>query len=131
MRGILRSVGVDTDLIYVWSGVEQTRYMYALNGGGAAAVNNFRLVESAHPDGFVGSNPHFSFHALIRSAGRYFDPSYGQVSTSPPVFDESVNPGTRAVEAGYSGGRVERSVFKPYVEDTANQACQHTSRFGE
>lgn len=82
MRCLVRSVGIDGSVVYVWGGCSDAYicfYRYRLWWG-----PSFRVLKPEHDD--AEQDPHFTFHAETCVDGTYYDPSYG--STGLMDLDE-------------------------------------------
>jgi len=72
-RGLLRSIGIDANVMYHWGGAKpNTLLLYRYSGGSGS----FQIIEGVHDD--APANPHFSFHAVVNSGTLILDPSYGR-----------------------------------------------------
>ncbi|MFT4663083.1 MAG: hypothetical protein ACI9RM_001419 [Ulvibacter sp.] len=82
--GLLRSVGLAGEMVYTWGGkVEgvgnsqiKTRVFFkrSSNNNSSSLSFNKQLYDE------VPAIPHFQYHAVVKSEGIYFDPSYGESS---------------------------------------------------
>lgn len=86
LRGLLRSVGIDGTVLYIWGGTNNTTMLRYTIGSVGAAFPTFRVLRGAHDA--ADPNPHFSYHAVVSANGTLFDPSYG-ISYPALVFDET------------------------------------------
>jgi hypothetical protein len=92
LRGLLRSVGVDGDMRYFWSGTAADLQLYYFTKQATQATRevNFRVIEPYRAtDPATDANPHFTFHAMVNAEGSFYDPSYGKVRTGL-LFNESL-----------------------------------------
>jgi hypothetical protein len=99
MRGLLRSIGIDADVRYLWGGTAAGPSWFAHSSPRETVT--FRVLSPAEDD--AGANPHFSFHAIVVSADEgVHDPSYGvsryTIADLTP-FDEVADGGTFLVAA--------------------------------
>jgi hypothetical protein len=86
LRGLIRTIGIDGDQIFIWAGPNGTtmrRYTYTTWTG-----PSFRVLRAAHDS--CGANPHFTFHSVIRVGTTLFDAAYGSAYPSL-TFDETAN----------------------------------------
>lgn len=74
LRGLARSIGIDCEVTYIWGGSPTALHRYTIGSTGVRSPT-FRILRHAH--GAAGLNPHFSYHAVVKAFGLYFDPSYG------------------------------------------------------
>ena len=91
LRGLMRSVGVDGDVLYIWAGPDAStflRYRKAseVSAGFGQWIYTFRVLRAAHDA--APPNPHFSYHAVVPFGGLLHDPSYG-LKYPALVFDET------------------------------------------
>lgn len=90
LRGLLRSIGIDGTVLYIWAGPNTTTLTRFKVGSTGATNPSFRIIRAAHDNAVV--NPHFKFHAVVSTNSKWYDPSYGLIYTSL-AFDETA-PGT-------------------------------------
>jgi hypothetical protein len=86
LRGLIRTIGIDGDQIFIWAGPNGTtmrRYTYSGWTG-----PSFRVVRAAKDS--CPANPHFTFHSVIRVGTTLFDAAYGSAYPSLS-FDETAN----------------------------------------
>jgi hypothetical protein len=95
MRCLLRSVGLNASVVYLWGGCRADTRCYYLYAGGLGQCS-FRVLLAAHDDAPL--DPHFTYHAVTESAGTYYDPSYG--TTGMVALDETAPDGVPYREAG-------------------------------
>lgn len=79
-HGLIRSIGIDGDIRYFWAGTAATWKYYDPWRG------SFRILAAAHDS--ARANPHFTYHAMVLSGGKYYDASYG-VERTGLTFDET------------------------------------------
>ena len=94
MRCLLRSVGIDASVVYLWGGCTPSTVDYFSYGSWWGP--SFRVVLAAHDN--APPNPHFTFHAVTESGGTCYDPSYG--TTGMVTLDETAPSGVPYWEAG-------------------------------
>ncbi len=88
LRGLLRSIGIDGTVRYIWAGPNaSTIYLYQVGSNGR--IVSFRIDRSAH-EGSTETDPHFSFHAVVAANGTWYDPSFGGSYSTLP-FTETLN----------------------------------------
>ncbi len=78
LRGLIRSIGIDGSVRYIWAGPNSTTERLFIVGsrGDQGDLNpSFRVTRSA-TDG-ASTNPHFAYHAVVPVGGTLYDPSYG------------------------------------------------------
>jgi len=71
-RQLVRSVGVDGTITYIWGGCSSSYVDYYKYGTWWVS---FRVIKSAHDN--AEANPHFTYHVETLVSGTYYDPSYG------------------------------------------------------
>jgi hypothetical protein len=86
LRGLLRSIGIDGTVTYIWAGPNTTTMRRFIVGSIGDNISTFRIIRGAK-DG-APQNPHFSYHAIVSTNGTWYDPSYG-LSYSSLSFDET------------------------------------------
>ncbi|HMQ03776.1 MAG TPA: transglutaminase domain-containing protein [Pyrinomonadaceae bacterium] len=75
LRGLLRSVGIDGPLLYIWAGPNSTEAtVFGLTSAPTDGVS-FRIQKAAH-EGAV-QDPHFMYHSVVNRNNTWYDPSYG------------------------------------------------------
>jgi len=75
VTGMLRSIGVPAETVYVWSGTAGIANTYWYQKEGEIAVDrNFQADLDEHDD--APEKPHFSAHVIVRSEGNLYDPTY-------------------------------------------------------
>jgi PKD repeat protein len=94
MRCLVRSVGPDASVVYLWGGCLASTVDFFVYAGWWGP--SFRVVLAAHDS--APANPHFTFHAVTECAGAYYDPSYG--TTGMVALDETAPAGVPYREAG-------------------------------
>jgi hypothetical protein len=91
LQGLLRSIGIDSNQIFIWGGkpitppnLEDGGKVYFYNYKRATPdpggdKKTFQVKRPAKLSGGenVEKDPHFSFHAMVELDGKYYDPSYG------------------------------------------------------
>jgi Ig-like domain from next to BRCA1 gene/Transglutaminase-like superfamily len=88
MRGLLRSIGIDIQVFYLWGGTNAQTYWYSFEGYPASFRVNRDQEDAVEPF------PHFTFHAITghSAQGELYDPSYGDPATGPFVgLDETLD----------------------------------------
>ncbi len=91
---LLGCAGIRTEARYLWSGgaegtpADFARVLYCVGSTvgrpGGTAIATFQVARPPH-DGAV-PDPHFSYHAVVRTSAGVFDPSYGLVGV-PTVLE--------------------------------------------
>ncbi|MFH2055421.1 MAG: hypothetical protein ABIJ61_05640, partial [bacterium] len=84
MSCLLGSVGLSSSVVFFWGGCEPGIVdRYKLGSGTKPWWGpSMQVIVPAHPDGEVGADPHFTFHAIVESGGSFYDPSYGNSAMS-------------------------------------------------
>jgi hypothetical protein len=72
-RQLVRSVGVDGTVTYIWGGCSSSYVDYYKYGTWWGP--SFRVIKSIHEG--AEANPHFMYHVETLVNGTYYDPSYG------------------------------------------------------
>jgi hypothetical protein len=76
LRGLMRSIGIDGTTLFIWAGPNaSTNAIYAVGSTSQAA--SFRITRTSHDA--AGTNPHFTFHAVVSANSTWYDPSYGLI----------------------------------------------------
>lgn len=98
-------------------------YSYA---GTSTDTNNFEIIAGTPSNSLVCDNPHFGYHAVLRSGAGYYDVAY-IVAYPSLLFDESIDPNTILLRAGNSSQVVRRHYYPLFTEtiDTSVQ-CGHS-----
>ena len=104
LLGLLRSVGIDSETHYVWGGLPTNPnlpeggkvYVYPWRKRLTEAfLETFKVKRPRSNEGTgsadVVKDPHFSFHAMVRTGGKYYDPSYGNDLNPLPPADYPFN----------------------------------------
>ena len=89
LRGLIRSIGIDGPVQYIWAGPNSitTRLFIIGSIGDEGSFNpSFRIIRNS-TDG-ARTNPHFAYHAVVSVGSTLYDPSYG-LSYGTLVFDET------------------------------------------
>ncbi len=86
LRGLLRSIGIDGTVLFIWAGPNASTLSRFTVGSTGSANPSFRIIRGAHDT--AGANPHFKFHAVVSTNSKWYDPSYGLIYTSL-AFDET------------------------------------------
>lgn len=114
LRGLLRSIGIDGDVVHIWAGTSSSKVHYTIGSTGET-YPTFRVIrpqKDAAP-----ANPHFYFHAVVSrggTGGLWWDPSYG-LSYSTLTFDETAfNSFPQQISLGFSGTDVLASYTCPH-----------------
>jgi hypothetical protein len=122
LRGLLRSIGIDGTVKYMWAGESSTSLKgYNLlnlptecsGGSGLDFCISIRVLRPAK--GAAPLNPHFSYHAAVDSGGLLYDAVYGDSYTSPS-FDETAY--------GSTPTQLQLSLFTSILRTTF--VCPHT-----
>lgn len=88
LRGLLRSIGIDGSVLFVWAGPNaNTMWLYRVGNTGLAA--SFRITRASHDAS--PTNPHFTFHAVVSTNGTWYDPSFGLTYSSLPFTETAFN----------------------------------------
>ena len=88
MRGLIRTIGIDGDVLYIWGGNNNTTLRRFIVPSTGSTISTFRVIRALHDS--APANPHFSYHAVVRLGGVLYDPSYG-LSYGALTFDETAN----------------------------------------
>lgn len=91
LRGLLRSIGIDGTVLFIWAGSNSTTLTRYTIGTTGLTFPSFRLLRGAHDSAPL--NPHFSFHAVVNTNSTWYDPSYG-LTYSSLSFNETANNNT-------------------------------------
>ncbi|HYE71717.1 MAG TPA: hypothetical protein VEF04_00240, partial [Blastocatellia bacterium] len=117
LRGLLRSIGIDGTVKFMWAGPNSTTQRgYSLNnnpglcqpGSPGTFCYSFRVLRPLKGD--APQNPHFSYHAAVYTNGLLYDAVYGD-SYASPTFDETAfyNTPTQVQSSFY--GFVQKTTF--------------------
>jgi hypothetical protein len=95
LNGLLRSIGIDSEVVYSWGGNPSQPNIVTEYGGRAnyykyqRLINNNTIAEIRtitfkvkRPEKNTGGesvlkDPHFTYHAMVKLNNKYYDPSYG------------------------------------------------------
>lgn len=86
LRGLLRSIGIDGTVLFIWAGPNSSTLSRFTVGSTGSANPSFRIIRGTHDE--APTNPHFKFHAVVSTNSKWYDPSYGLIYTSL-AFDET------------------------------------------
>lgn len=128
LRGLLRSIGIDGQVLYLWGGDPASRTRYKYNYRGETNIT-FRILRPQVDQAPL--NPHFNYHSVVRAgnAGWLYDASYGRRDRSVD-FDEVFNlPGNEFVHGTNTRPfTVESTVFNSPEQGTTRE-CDHSRQF--
>jgi hypothetical protein len=127
LRGLLRSIGIDGQVLYYWGGdpASKTKYRYNFNGN----KPTFQIIRRQNDE--AEENPHFLYHAVVRAGASnlLYDPSYGRRDPSVD-FNETYNPSANHFTQGATESRpftVENTTLNS-PETTFNVSCPHEAQ---
>jgi hypothetical protein len=95
LQGLLRSIGIQNEVILSWGGNPANGNAYVYNYQQTSTQGYRVTFQTERPRKNSGGedvekNPHFTFHAVVKLNGKYYDPSYGATS----IFTSSEYPYT-------------------------------------
>jgi hypothetical protein len=104
LRVLLRSVGIDGTVYFVWGGDTQTKaawFYRHYTSTTSYQASTMRMVRPTVNDADLGPYPHFDYHAVLKAGSpeRYYDPSYGDSDTTVRI-DETFNAKTSTFACG-------------------------------
>jgi len=112
LRGLLRSIGIDGTVLYIWAGPDAStlrRFTVASTG---ATNPSFRIIRAAHDSAVV--NPHFKFHAVVSTNSKWYDPSYGLIYTSLSFDETAFNSTPQQVHSSFWSSELLSSYVCPH-----------------
>ena len=120
MRGLLRSLGGDGTVTYMWGGnSNQNRGYYKIsssslscNASNLDGCVSFR-VDRPEKSIYAPANPHFTYHAGVSYNGKIFDAVYGD-SYVIPSFTETA-----------PGHSVRTNITYPTTASITGYTCPH------
>lgn len=77
LRGLLRSIGIDATTKYYWGGDPASGKQYNYQFAGAQFSLQTDRPQLTEGTRVIEEDPHFTFHSLITTNGKFYDPSYG------------------------------------------------------
>ncbi|HMQ03778.1 MAG TPA: hypothetical protein PKD26_07670 [Pyrinomonadaceae bacterium] len=91
LRGLLRSVGIDGTITYIWAGTNSSTLTYYQRGS-TTNTPSFQITKGQHEG--AEANPHFFYHSVIKANNNWYDPSYGEAPLSIFTLAETANNNT-------------------------------------
>ena len=139
--GLLHSIGIEAQAEFYYavnpvnSNWFQYTYVRRLNRStaedcisiGCPQRVSFEVQRAAHD--LAPPNPHFTFHCIVTSNGRRWDPSYGLDFIDPIDFDEAINPATATFASGSAANAfrtIASSLPSSAFSFTSNPICPHS-----
>jgi hypothetical protein len=104
LHGLLRSVGLAGDFLFVWAGPDETKMRFYKQRSAPANVLTFQLDRQALEDEGIPANPHFKYHAVVGFGGKFYDPSYGRKDTSIVFKETAMNNTPQQIEYLWPAG---------------------------
>jgi hypothetical protein len=118
LRGLLRSIGINGTVKYIWAGPNSSTITQYTIGSTQHTFPSFRLIRGANDAAAL--NPHFRFHAVVDISNTWYDPSY-KLEYSSLSFNETANNNTPQQVHTSRWSFISQSAF----------ACGHTSIGGQ
>ena len=88
LRGLLRSIGINGSVLFIWAGPDaNTMSLYKVGSTGRAV--SFRIARASHDASTA--NPHFTFHAVVSTNSTWYDPSFGLTYSSLSFIETAFN----------------------------------------
>jgi len=115
LRGLMRSIGIDASVRYIWAGPDATtKRLFVLGSvGDQGGLNpSFRVIRAAADA--APANPHFGYHAVVPLGGILYDPSYG-ISYSSLTF----------AETAFTSTPQQGSTSFPFLITQSGWTCPH------
>jgi len=88
LRGLLRSIGINGETLYIWAGTTTQIKLFGVPGLGKAA--SFRITEGTH-DSSTEVNPHYKFHSVVSVNGTSYDPSFGKTRSDLEFTEKDIS----------------------------------------
>ena len=90
LRGLLRSIGIDGSVLFIWAGPNSSTLSRYTIGSTGESFPSFRIARGSH-DGSIETNPHFSFHAVVSTNNTWYDPSFGLTYSGITFIETAFN----------------------------------------
>jgi len=128
LRGLFRSIGLDGDLVYIWGGTSTAFEYFAFDripNDGLIEIVSMRVAEESSED-IAPPFPHFTYHSVVSSEGKFYDGSYGKVRDEVAI-DEALNPANNALVHGVGANAYRAIAAELPAEDHRHDSvvCPH------
>jgi hypothetical protein len=123
MRCLMRSIGIEADIIGIWGGCGSgviCRYDLVWDGtswAGGGLSPSFRSAAGAHDS--APATPHFQYHAQCQTMGGRYDPSYG--TTGSPTLDEFAPAGEQLIDGSHNNPKVQLGTHQDAAAQEAHE----------
>ena len=119
LRGLLRSIGIDGQMLFYYGGNTSPKTHYFYYYEGHTFPKSFQIHKGARPP-YIGADPHFSYHSVVKAGPSNFlyDPSYGERSLSIHFIETYCPTCTGPPKEHFAAGTSECDDYT--VEDTTN-----------